>query len=83
VRGAPSPALHIHDVTPTLLFALGLPVAADMPGRAQTALFSAEHTGRHPLRTIATWGRPREGRALSSDADAALIEELQALGYLR
>jgi predicted AlkP superfamily phosphohydrolase/phosphomutase len=75
--------IHIHDVAPTVLFALGLPVADDFAGRARPELFREEFRSRHPLRRIATWGKPRDGRATTSAADAELVRELEALGYLR
>lgn len=74
--------LHIHDLAPTLLYGLGLPVAADFAGSAALELFTAEWRRRRPLRRIATWGRPGPGVATASPADQQLLEELGALGYL-
>jgi predicted AlkP superfamily phosphohydrolase/phosphomutase len=82
-RGAAAEGIHIHDVTPTVLHALGLPVAEDFAGRAWSELFAAEWQRRYPLRRIRTWGEPRDTRAARSAADAELLEELRALGYLR
>jgi len=74
--------IGIHDVAPTLLYALGLPVGEDMPGEAWTALFTDGFRRRHPLRTIETWGAPGEGEVTVSPEDQELIDELRALGYL-
>ena len=86
VRAAPGSAavrgIGIHDVAPTILYALGLPVADDFTGRARTDLFHAEFQRRHPLRKVRTWGEPREGTVTRSAADAELVRELEALGYL-
>jgi arylsulfatase A-like enzyme len=76
--------IHVHDIAPTILYALGLPVAEDFAGRPRMALFNAEFRRAHPLRTIRTWGKRQEGgTAKSSKADQELINELRALGYLR
>lgn len=74
--------VDLHDVTPTLLYALGLPVAEDFDGRARTELFDARFGERHPLTRIASWGERRAAEAPASEVDAELLDELRALGYL-
>lgn len=76
--------IHVHDVAPTILYGLGLPVAEDFAGRPRTELFDAEFRRTHPLRSVRTWGKRQEGGAArSSKADAELLNELRALGYIR
>lgn len=76
--------IHIHDMAPTFLYALGLPVADDFAGRPRTDLFTPEFRRSHPLRTIRTWGALKDGGAArSSAADEDLLNELRALGYIR
>ena len=79
---APLDGLHIHDMAPTFLYALGLPVAEGFAGRPWTALFREEYRAAHPVRTIRSWGVRRARGARTSEADEALLEELGALGYL-
>ncbi len=74
--------ISIHDIAPTLLYGLGLPVAEDFAGRAWTELFSAEFRRAHPLETIPTWGDPRDGAVATSGEDEAILKQLRALGYL-
>lgn len=74
--------IHSLDITPTLLFALALPVARDFDGQARTELFRPEFRARHPLQTIASWGSGAAASPRTSEADAELLEELRALGYL-
>ncbi|HSL85034.1 MAG TPA: alkaline phosphatase family protein, partial [Thermoanaerobaculia bacterium] len=74
--------IRIHDLAPTLLYALGLPVGEDMPGEPWAALFTDGFRRRHPLRTIETWGAPGEGEVTVSPEDQELIDELRGLGYL-
>lgn len=69
------------DVTPTLLALLGLPAAADMPGRVLTeALVSAAAPARVPTyeSAVAASG----GTADDAAVDPAMMERLRALGYL-
>lgn len=80
--GAAPDDLSIHDVAPTLLYALGLPVAEDFPGRARLELFTDSFRSAHPERTISTWGERTTEEAPRSPADRELLEELAALGYL-
>jgi predicted AlkP superfamily phosphohydrolase/phosphomutase len=75
--------ISVHDITPTVLYGLGLPVAENFVGRAWTELYRPEFRGRHPLRTIRTWGPSRQAAARNSKADDKLIQELRSLGYLR
>ncbi len=76
--------IHVHDIAPTILYSLGLPVAEDFAGRPRAALFNAEFRRSHPLRTIRTWGKRDDGgKAKSSAADRELMDELRALGYIQ
>ena len=74
--------ISIHDITPTLLYGLGLPVAEDFSGRAWRGLFSQSMRAEHPLRTIASYAASSDGEALASEADEEILEELRALGYI-
>jgi predicted AlkP superfamily phosphohydrolase/phosphomutase len=76
--------IHVHDMAPTILYALGLPVGEDFAGRARTELFREDFRRAHPLRMIKTWGT-REGAtgARTSKADEDLLNQLRSLGYIR
>jgi arylsulfatase A-like enzyme len=68
------------DLTPTLLYALGLPVARDMAGRPRTDLFS----GLGEPRWVDTYeGAPRRPPAAAPTSDEELLERLRSLGYIR
>jgi predicted AlkP superfamily phosphohydrolase/phosphomutase len=47
----------LADVTPTLLYYLGLPVARDMDGYARTDVFRREFTAERPITFIPTYDR--------------------------
>jgi arylsulfatase A-like enzyme len=47
----------ILDVTPTVLYFLGLPIGRDMDGFAQTDLFQRSFTDERPMTFIPTYER--------------------------
>lgn len=76
--------IHVHDMAPTLLYGMGLPVAKDFVGKARTNLFAASFRQSHPLRTIATWGQRQKDEGVSrSRSDEALLDDLRSLGYIQ
>ena len=75
--------IRIHDIAPTLLYGLGLPVAESFAGKPRTDLFTPELREDRPVRTIPSWGTRRSAGARTSKEDAKLLEELRALGYLQ
>jgi predicted AlkP superfamily phosphohydrolase/phosphomutase len=81
--GANLDGIGVHDITPTVLYGLGLPVAENFVGRAWMELYGAEFRRQHPLRTIRAWAGSRRSAAQASGADDKLIQELRSLGYLR
>jgi predicted AlkP superfamily phosphohydrolase/phosphomutase len=84
-RGVRLDGASIVDVTPTVLYLLGLPVGADMDGRVIEGLF--ETPLARPLAAIASWegdepaGPP--AAPIASPIDEEIREQLRALGYLR
>jgi predicted AlkP superfamily phosphohydrolase/phosphomutase len=69
---------HIEDVTPTLLYMLGLPVGRDMRGHVLPEV--AAELAR-PLESIASYDGLR-GRGSPSSVDENTWEQLKALGYV-
>jgi predicted AlkP superfamily phosphohydrolase/phosphomutase len=80
--GSAPERLRVIDVPPTVLYAIGLPVAEDFAGRARTEIFTEAFRSAHTLQTIPTWGQPTEVEARASDVDEELLEQLRALGYI-
>jgi len=74
--------IRIHDMAPTILYALGLPVADNFAGRAWTELFQEDFRQSHPLRTIPSWNLERAGEVTATEDDEELIQQLRSLGYL-
>ena len=96
-RGGEVAGASVLDLTPTLLYYLGLPVAKDMDGKVLADAFEPAFRERHPIRYVSTFeDGQREAALAQADAadtidtidtidadDQAEIEaQLQALGYL-
>jgi len=76
--------IHVHDMAPTILYALGLPVGEDFAGRAWTELYTDAFRRSHPPRRIASWGRRESaGGDRRSASDEKLLDDLRSLGYIQ
>jgi predicted AlkP superfamily phosphohydrolase/phosphomutase len=80
--GADLAGVRVHDLAPTILYALGLPVANDFVGRARLELFTPQAGAALALRTVATYGNRDAVGATTSPLDERILDELEALGYL-
>ncbi len=75
----------VTDVGPTVLYALGIPIADDLKGHALTALFAPSFRSAHAVRAVSTYGsrgatnRPGSGQPL----DREMIERMRSLGYVK
>jgi hypothetical protein len=67
------------------LYALGVPIARDLPGAPMMGLFARAFAERYPVRFVATYGRPRPPAVQASGAplDQEMIDRLRSLGYVR
>ena len=81
--GAPLEGIDVHDMAPTILFGLGLPVAEDFDGEPHVNLFTADFRRLHPLRKVKSWGVRAARGARSSKADDKLLDDLRSLGYIQ
>jgi predicted AlkP superfamily phosphohydrolase/phosphomutase len=74
----------IQDMAPTILYAMGLPIARDMDGKPLTGAFTYEFTAEHPISyDDGTSAAQTPQIADYSDEEAKQVEErLKELGYL-
>jgi hypothetical protein len=73
------------SVAPTVLTALGVPIATDLADAPVRGLFSAPFQRQFPARTVATYGERRvapHGRQ-GQPLDREMIERMRSLGYVR
>ncbi|HEU4402177.1 MAG TPA: phosphodiesterase, partial [Candidatus Polarisedimenticolia bacterium] len=88
-RGTRHPGLSILDVTPTLMYSLGLPIPDDFEGRLPAEIFEPEQLAGLPARVGATgaaWS-PREERgpdlaAMDAEGEEVVLDRLKSLGYV-
>ena len=77
----------LFDLTPTLLALMGLPVPEDIPGRVLTEILDPTFLERYPIRTIPSYERVINRRALLAAAEAendeSTMEMLRSLGYIQ
>jgi tetratricopeptide (TPR) repeat protein len=76
----------LYDVTPTVLYSLGLPVASDMKGRVLKEVFTPERLQEVTVARIATHEKTPRVRAVAVEQDEAtrgdMEKMLRSLGYL-
>ncbi len=76
----------VLDLTPTLLWYLGLPIGKDMDGKVLVDAFDPEFVREHPIRYVSTHedgSRARNAGSPVAEGDAGDVEDgLRALGYL-
>lgn len=78
------PGLGLADLTPTILYSLGLPTPQGLDGRVLTEIFAADYLGAHPVNLSAETDAavaPRQ-QVYSTSDEALIVEKLTDLGYL-
>lgn len=73
------------SVAPTVLTALGVPIASDLAGTALRTLFTDLFQARFPARAVATYGERRASAHTRAGhpLDREMIERMRSLGYVR
>jgi arylsulfatase A-like enzyme len=70
------------DLAPTMAWLLDLPVATNTPGAPLTEVFTWSFRWSRDNRSTPSWGRRKTSQPRASAADPAMLEQLEALGYL-
>ena len=77
---------HVADLTPTLLYLLGLPVPDDASGEVLLDALDPAFVSANPLRTIPTYDflglGADDGPGLDADRNEQELEKLKSLGYI-
>jgi predicted AlkP superfamily phosphohydrolase/phosphomutase len=84
--GKPPVEARIHDVAPTILALLGLPIADDMDGRVLEEIFDPEFLRRFPVRRVPSYETllPKAVHETQlEDEDRERLEMLRSLGYIQ
>lgn len=72
----------IYDVTPTLVYALGLGVASDLDGRPNLEMFLPEFVRSHPLKSVAAFAPRKNVGSTATMSNTDRLGEMQGLGYI-
>ncbi|MEQ8763749.1 MAG: alkaline phosphatase family protein [Planctomycetota bacterium] len=81
--GTTAKGISIHGLAPTILYALGLPVADDFLRDPYLELFRDAFRRSHAVRRIPSYGNRESGEATATSADEAMVEELRQIGYVK
>jgi len=84
-RGASLAGARIYDIAPTILYAMGQPVAEDMDGSVLRPAFTGAYLRRFPVRKVASYeSRPREEvpGASTPEIDKDVLQDLTTIGYI-
>jgi len=76
------PPANITQVTPTILYALGLPLPDDMDGKPTVEAFDPYYVTTFPQQTIEAHHTISSSATLSTNEEAEIQKRLQDLGYL-
>jgi arylsulfatase A-like enzyme len=78
----PNPAA-VYDFVPTVLYAAGAPVPANLDGRVVKDLFTDEFLAAHPVKVgYEGLSASTEQTPIGADEQQMIEEKLRALGYL-
>jgi arylsulfatase A-like enzyme len=93
-RGAEVDPLHLLDMAPTVLYALGLPIPEDLEGAVGSEMFTREHARTHAVRYGSTAARSMapildevidetaNGGSGDDEEHEQILMRLKALGYM-
>jgi predicted AlkP superfamily phosphohydrolase/phosphomutase len=77
---------HILDITPTILYLLGLPIAKDMEGKVLTQAIDTKFLESNPIKYIDTYEVEKKYNRkefISQPIDKKQLEKLKSLGYIQ
>ncbi len=74
----------VHDVAPTVLAVMGIPVPDDMDGRVLAETIESTHLTQHPVESVASYESLLGDRKqeTGSPMDESIREQLKSLGYI-
>jgi len=82
-----APSMKITQITPTILYLMGLPAALDFADQPRLDLFKKEYIQKHKIQIIETYeiGSEKPGNITTQEYDQEddlLLNRLEALGYI-
>jgi len=81
---SPEP-MDLTDIVPTILYALGLPIAKDMDGEPHLDIFTHEFLENNKVKYIRTYGKRKDisESPMETQFDEEILRRLKSLGYIK
>ncbi len=75
---------EIIDLTPTILYLMGVPIPADIDGQVLKSAFQPQYLAQHPIQygMTETEAPPDSAIDFTAEEETALVQRLTDLGYL-
>ncbi len=77
-----SESKSVNDIGRNILYLMGLPIGEDMVGEIWFDLYDESFVEKHPVKTIATYDKAEDEKAVLQRLDPSALEQLKGLGYL-
>lgn len=75
--------INIYDITPTILYLLGIPVPEDMDGRVIEDAINDDYLKQNPLKRTSSSGTEGQTQHVFDSDEAKIIEDrLKGMGYI-
>ncbi len=74
---------NIYDITPTVLYMMGLPVAGYFDGKVMEDIFEPDFLAQHPVGRIRTYNIAGASDKVREFEQEKLEEKLRAIGYVQ
>lgn len=77
--------VDLTDIVPTMLYAMGLPVAEDMDGEPHLEFFTDKYVDHHKVQHIDSYGKRknRDENPKETQFDEEILRRLKSLGYIK
>jgi hypothetical protein len=82
VKTAVLPPADIVQVTPSILYDFGLPLADDMDGRPMLDIYSETYVNQNAVQYTPALSNTAADHQLTAEQQNTLHKQLEALGYL-
>lgn len=76
----------VFDVTPTVLYLMGFPIAKDMDGKVLKKAIQDDYLIKHPIKIISTYEEDKSSEVKQGSiptVNKEILEELKAIGYIQ
>lgn len=73
---------RIIDISPTILYLMGLPMLEEMDGRVLEEVIEPSYLKSHPIKRVESWSHGGKSDPYSQEDEESIRNSLKGLGYL-